>query len=103
MDTVIEKISEIEAAAAAIMDEANDQKKEIARKMQERTAGFDSQLECETKEEIEKLRAAMEIEMKERLKKQREDCRQILKAMEKRYQEHHAQYVKELFKKMVKE
>lgn len=103
MDSVIEKISEIEAAAAAIMDEANEQKKDIALKMQEKTAGFDTQLEDETKEEISRLRAAMEIEMRERLKAQQEDCKNILLAMEQKYQEHHADYVKELFKKMVKE
>lgn len=103
MDTVIEKISEIEAAAAAIMDEANEQKKDVALKMQERTASYDAQLEGETKDEIDKLRAAMEIEMNQRLEAQRKDCRNILEAMEQRYEEHHVQYVEELFKKMTKE
>lgn len=103
MDTVIEKISEIESAATAIMEDASEQKKAFAKEMEERTAAFDAQLEAETSKRIEELRARMEIEMKERLEKQRSDSQKVLRAMEKRYQEHHTQYVEELFKKMTKE
>lgn len=103
MDTVIEKISEIESAATAIMEDANERKKVFAREMEERTAAFDTQLEEETNKRIEELRARMEIEMNERLEKQRYDSRNVLRAMEQRYQEHHTEYVEELFKKMIKE
>ncbi len=48
MDTVIEKISEIESAATAIMEDANERKKAFAKEMEERTAVFDAQLEAET-------------------------------------------------------
>lgn len=103
MDTVIEKISEIESAATAIMENANEEKKAFAKEMEERTAAFDAQLEAETNKRIEELRARMEIEMNDRLEKQRNDSEKVLRALDKRYQEHHAQYVEELFKKMIKE
>ena len=103
MDTVIEKISEIEASATAIMEDANERKKAFAKEMEERTAAFDAQLEAETNKRIEELRARMEIEMNERLEKQRNDSQNVLRAMEQRYQEHHTEYVEELFKKMTKE
>ena len=48
MDTVIEKISEIESAATGIMEDANERKKAFAKEMEERTAAFDAQLEAET-------------------------------------------------------
>lgn len=103
MDTVIDKISEIEAAATAIMDDANERKKAFAREMEERTAAFDAQMEAETNKRIGELRARMEIEMNERLEKQRSDSQKVLRAMEQRYEEHHTQYVEELFNKMIKE
>lgn len=103
MDTVIAKISEIESAATAIMENANERKKAFANEMEERTAAFDTQLEAETNTRVGELRARMEIEMNERLAKQRDDSKKILEAMEQRYQEHHTEYVEELFKNMVKE
>ena len=103
MDTVINKLWEIEEAAGAITDEANVRKKAFAKEMVERTAAFDAQLEAETNKRIEELRARMEIEMNERLEKQRNDSQNVLRAMEQRYQEHHTEYVEELFKKMIKE
>ena len=103
MDTVIEKISEIESAATSIMDDANMRKKAFAAEMEERTAAFDAELEAETNKRIEALRASMEIDMKNRLEKQRSDSNRVLKAMEKRYEYHHTQYVEELFHHMLKE
>lgn len=103
MDTVIAKISEIESAATAIMENANERKKAFANEMEERTAAFDAQLEADTNKRVDELRARMEVDMNERLKKQRDDSKLILDAMEQRYQEHHTQYVEELFKNMIKE
>lgn len=103
MDTVIEKISEIESAAASIMNDANEHKKAFAKEMEERTAAFDSQLEAETNKKIEELRASMEISMNNRLEKQRNDARHVLKSMEQHYEDHHTQYVEELFNTMIKE
>lgn len=103
MDTVIEKISEIESAATSIMDNANERKKAFAKDMEERTAAFDAQLEAETNKKIEELRAVMEINMNNRLEKQRSDSLKFLRAMEKRYEDHHTQYVENLFNTMIKE
>lgn len=103
MDKVIAKISEIESAASAIMEDANERKKAFAEEMKVRTAEFDQKSEAETNQKIDGLRAKMEIDMNRRLEKQRGDSEKILEAMEKRYQEHHSEYVEELFTKMTKE
>lgn len=103
MDTVIKKISEIESAAASIMNDANVRKKALAKDMEERTAAFDAQLETETSKKIKKLQADMEINMNLRLEKQQNDSLKIIEAMEQRYESHHAQYVEELFHIMIKE
>ena len=45
MDTVINRLSEIEEAAGAIADEANVRKKAFAKEMEDKTASFDTDLE----------------------------------------------------------
>ena len=45
MDTVINKLWEIEEAAGAITDEANVRKKAFAKEMEDKTASFDAGLE----------------------------------------------------------
>ena len=52
MDTVINKLSEIDEAASSIMEETNARKKAFAQEMEERTAAFDLNLEKKTAERI---------------------------------------------------
>ena len=103
MDTVIKQISEIEAAASAVMDEANARKKAFAREMEEKTAAFDRELDARTEERIAELRARMEVEMNSKLSKQKDDARLLLARMEQNYKEHHTQYVKQLFQSLIEE
>ena len=44
MDTVINRLSDIEKAAVSVMDGASERKKQMAREMEEKTAAFDAQL-----------------------------------------------------------
>ena len=46
MDTVINRLSEIEAAAGAIVEEANARKKAFAEEMDAKTAAFDKSMDC---------------------------------------------------------
>ena len=48
MDTVINRLSEIETAARAIVEEANARKKAFAEEMDAKTAAFDKSVEQET-------------------------------------------------------
>ena len=43
MDTVINRLSDIEKAAVSVMDGASERKKQMAREMEEKTAAFDAQ------------------------------------------------------------
>lgn len=103
MDTVLNKISEIESAASQIMEEANARKKAFARKMEEKTTAFDTELETETSKKISELRAQMEVDMKAKLSKQQSDADQVLKGMEENYKAHHSAYAKKLFHALTEE
>ena len=48
MDTVINRLSDIEKAAVSVMDGASERKKQMAREMEEKTAAFDRELEQKT-------------------------------------------------------
>lgn len=101
MDTVIKQISEIEAAASAVMDGANARKKAFAREMEAKTAAFDQDIDAQTEKRINDLRANMEVEMNSKLSKQKAGAGQMLARMEKNYQEHHTEYVKQLFQSLI--
>lgn len=103
MDTVIKKISEIEAAAVSVMDNANARKKAFAREMENRTDQFDRQLEAETSAAIQKLRTDMERTMSDRLAKQKSDAESQIARMEQNYREHHREYAEQVFRDLIKE
>ena len=69
MDTVINRLSEIDEAANSIMEETNVRKKAFAQEIEKKTAAFDLQLEKETAERISQIRSQMEKEMQEMLDK----------------------------------
>ena len=98
MDTVIRQISEIEAAASAVMDDAIARKKAFAREMEEAAGAFDWELEEETENRIRTLRSNMETEMKARLSRQKSDAEDLLKRMEQNYESHHQEYARQLFR-----
>lgn len=102
MDTVINRISEIEEAAGAIMDEANAKKKEFARQMEEKSLAFDQQLEEETAARIRKVQEAMEADMSTKLAGQKADSDELIRRMEENYELHHEAYAESLFKTMIK-
>lgn len=103
MDTVIKKISEVESAAAAIMDDANNRKKVFAEEMKVKNAAFDQQLDIETEKKLQDLRAQMEIKMNGKLEKQKDTARHIQTTLEQKYSNEHTAYVEKLFQDLTKE
>ena len=103
MDKVIKKISEIEATASSVMDDANKRKQAFAKEMEEKTAEFDRNLDAQTEKKIHELQHQMEIEMNSKLSKQKSDAAAFLARMQTNYDNHHRTYVQKLFEQLVKE
>lgn len=103
MDTVINRLSEIEEAAGSIVEEANVRKKAYAKEMEEKTAAFDRNLEKETVRRITEIQEKMEADMNELLARQRAEAETLLKALEDNYNRRHEEYAEALFQKMIKE
>ena len=98
MDTVINRLSDIEKAAVSVMDGASERKKQMAREMEEKTAAFDAQLEKENQD-----RSKMEEELQQELRQQSEDAKATMKRLEATYENRHEEYAQALFKNMIKE
>lgn len=60
MDTVLNKLSEIDKAASSIMEEAGARKKAFAKEIEAKTAAFDADLEKETAGKIAEIQKRME-------------------------------------------
>ncbi|MGL5434700.1 MAG: ATPase [Lachnospiraceae bacterium] len=103
MDTIIKQISEIENRAAAVMEEANAQKKVISLEMNQKTADFDQELDAEMQKKIAKLQADMEVDMNAKLETQRANAASCLLQMEKNYEQNHQEYARRLFQQLIGE
>ena len=57
MNSVIEKLAEVEETAEAIVEHARQQKSEIEKQIQEERNQFDRDLEEETQKKLEKIKA----------------------------------------------
>lgn len=101
MNNMIDKLSNIEHDATAIMDAANARKKEIAKEMEDKTSAFDKQLEADTAARLSDLRAKMEVDMQAKLSKQKSDADKVLVMMNENYQNNHETYARQLFKAMI--
>ena len=103
MDTVIDKLSEIEAAAQAITDEANARKKAFAQEMDQKTKAFDAELEQETSARIRKVQESMEADMNRKQAQQKADSDALIRQIAENYEKKHETYAEALFKAMIKE
>ena len=103
MDTVINRLSDIEKAAVSVMDGASERKKQMAREMEEKTAAFDAQLEKENQDRISQIRSKMEEELQQELRQQSEDAKATMKRLEATYENRHEEYAQALFEHMIKE
>lgn len=63
MNSVIEKLAEVEETAEAIVEHARQQKSEIEKQIQEERNQFDRDLEEETQKKLEKIKAKSQQEV----------------------------------------
>ena len=88
MEQILNKLSEIEATANAIMQDAARQKQALSEEAEKQTKEFDASLEKETSDEIRKIRE---------LRAETEDQ---LSRLDAYYEAHHESLCSELFQKI---
>lgn len=101
MESVIEKLAEIETTAEAIVEHAEAQKGEIEKKIQTKRDRFDEQLEKETQEKLARIRAESDEKMERILKNEREKNRSTIDNLKKEFEENHSAYAQEILKHII--
>ena len=95
MEQILNKLSEIEATANAIMQDAARQKKALSEEAEKQTREFDAALEKETGTEIQKIREDLARE-----KDARAETENQLSRLDAYYEAHHESLCSELFQKI---
>ena len=70
MNTIIERLSQIEERSVAAVAEGTEKKKELTAQYEERTRQFDRELDQETEERIRKLREQADAAANARIQSQ---------------------------------
>ena len=95
MDTIVNKISEIETAAVKIMNESALQKKELDEESKQRMDAYDADVDKKTEAKLADIRASLENQKKAEL-----SARTIM-TLEKEYSENHETLAAGILKQMI--
>ena len=102
METIAEKLSEIEMTACSIVDGAQEQKHQMEMKMQKQRDTFDADMEKETNEKILKIQSDLATNMENLLKKQEEQNNNEIEALKQDFKEHHSEYARQILERVIK-
>ena len=102
MNEIIDRISEIEAASAAIIEDANQKKKEFADLMEQRMKEFDIQTETETEKKLASLKQALEEKTEQELARLKSSTLAVQKALRETYRKNHTAYAEQILTGMIK-
>lgn len=100
MEQILNKLSEIEATANAIMQDAARQKQALSEEAEKQTKEFDASLEKETSDEILKIREDLAHEKDARINELRAETEDQLSRLDAYYKAHHESLCSELFQKI---
>ena len=94
MDSIINKLTEIESAASAIVQHAEAEKSVLDEKYDKKRQDFDKELEAQ---EIQKK---LEAETSRILSGQRQERQNELDALQREYEEKHSEYAQEILRRI---
>lgn len=89
MNEVIDKLSEIEAAAVKIIDNANAKKEEASKKLERDILSFDKELDQQADAQINQMKEKMEIEIQKELNLLHSETQKDLEDLQQEYEKNH--------------
>ena len=98
MESVINKLAEIETAATKIMQAAENQKK----LQEERIAKFDADLEAETAKRIEEITTKLHSTTDADQKKQRDSAAELLSSLDAYYEQNHGALSTQIYENIIR-
>lgn len=100
MDSIVKKLSEIETAAAAIVEHAEAQKEILEEEMAKKRDQFDKDVEARTLRKIDEIRTKLEQQTSQVLASQTGCNDTAIAALKKEFDEKHELYAKEILARM---
>ena len=100
MDAILDKLTEIENAASAIVRHAEEQKDVLGQEFDEKRKKFDEDLENKTKARLEKIREQLEKEQSRVLNSSSGASEDTICGLRKEYEEKHTEYAHEILRRI---
>lgn len=100
MDSIVNRLTEIEDAASAIVQHAEDQKEALDREYEEKQKAFDAELEEKTQARIRSIREELEQNTAQLLDSQSGQSNSAIEALQKEYDQRHTEYAREILKRI---
>ena len=98
MDSIINKLTEIESTASAIVQHAEAEKSALDEKFDKKRMDFDKELD--TQRQIQGIRDKLESETSRILSGQSQESQDELDALQKEYDEKHSDYAHEILRRI---
>ncbi|MCD8054415.1 MAG: hypothetical protein LUF00_10355 [Lachnospiraceae bacterium] len=101
MDTILDKLTEIEDAANRILGRTAEQKAKISQEMKEKTESFDRALQEETDRKIAALRQSLQQQREENLSHLRDYTQEQMDALEAACEKNHERLAEMLVQRIL--
>lgn len=100
MESIVNKLTEIEDAASAIVQHAEEQKEVLNKEYDEKRRIFDEELERKTQDRIRSIQDKLEKETSQLLNGQSGASDAVIQALQKEYSERHSEYAEEILRRI---
>lgn len=100
MDSIPNKLTEIESAAVSIVQHAEAEKSILDEKYDEKRRQFDLELEAETKKQIQAIQDDLQKKTSQILSSQSDESLAQINALQKEYEENHTLYAQKILRKI---
>ena len=97
MDSVFQKLEDIEMTAEVIVEHAEEEKAAIEKRLQEERDQFDAKLAEDTKQKLDQIKQESEKKMKE----EKERHHSVIDNLENDYNQNRKAYVKEILERII--
>lgn len=101
MDSVIERLADIEMTAENIVAHAEAQKSEIEKRIQNQRDEFDQTLALQTEKELAGTKAEADRRMTRILEEEKQRHHSVIDHLEKDYEENHEAYAQEILEHII--
>ena len=100
MDSILNKLTEIESAAVSIVQHAEAEKSILDEKYDEKRRQFDLELEAETKKQIQAIQDDLQKKTSQILSSQSDESLAQINALQKESEENHTLYAQKILRKI---